>query len=436
MQLGHAEEVGVNSSDGRQRLSEPAGSREPDRASGSQPTRANPRRPPAGARDLLPLDVLQKQWAEEKLMGVFQAAGYHRIITPTLERLETLTAGGSIRPEMVLQVRDMEGTTLGLRPEFTASIVRAAATRMAASSLPQRLCYHGSVFQNAQRDQEFYQSGVELIGAGDWLADAEVLLLLADCFHTLQIPTWQLILGDVGLTQGLLSILSPTAQGPVRRALTQLDRVYLETAPLAERDRQVGLQLLDLRGQPAEVLGKLAQLSLPAGQRERVAQLLQLCRVLRDQGVELVLDLSLLQPFAYYTGIVFKAVCGTEIVGSGGRYDQLYSLYSPSQDHQAGIGFTLLLEPLQRVLHAAGQLPQQLAISQRLVVPVDEKAFPATILLAQTWRQTEQMRVELELLQRSPEDLEIYARQRQIPEIVWVQADGTFHTTHPLNPSS
>jgi ATP phosphoribosyltransferase regulatory subunit len=53
--------------------------------------------PPAGARDLLPLDVAQKRWIEDRLQQVFQRWGYHRIITSTLERLDTLMAGGAIQ---------------------------------------------------------------------------------------------------------------------------------------------------------------------------------------------------------------------------------------------------------------------------------------------------------------------------------------------------
>jgi histidyl-tRNA synthetase len=146
-------------------------------------------RPPSGARDLLPREVQRREKLEAQLTRVFRRHGYQRIITPTLERLETLLAGGSIRAESVLQLRDGEGTMLGLRPEFTASIV------LAGGPLPLRLYYHGSVFRNSRREegsyssQEFFQSGVELIGAGGWLADAEILLLLADCIRSIGISS-------------------------------------------------------------------------------------------------------------------------------------------------------------------------------------------------------------------------------------------------------
>lgn len=99
--------------------------------------------PPAGARDLLPLDVAQKQWIENHLQQVYHRCGYHRIITSTIERLDTLMAGGAINRSTVLQLQaGTEEESLGLRPELTASIARTAVTRMAGVSYPQRLYYN------------------------------------------------------------------------------------------------------------------------------------------------------------------------------------------------------------------------------------------------------------------------------------------------------
>ena len=103
--------------------------------------------PPAGARDLLPLEVVQKAWINDLVQEVFQQFGYQRIVTSTLEWLDTLTAGGAIQPDMVVQLKDNYEGDLGLRPELTASIARAAVTRMAGNVYPQRLCYRANIFR-------------------------------------------------------------------------------------------------------------------------------------------------------------------------------------------------------------------------------------------------------------------------------------------------
>ena len=92
--------------------------------------------PPAGARDLLPLDVAQKRWIEDRLQQVYHRWGYHRIITSTIERLDTLMAGGAIDRSTVLQLQAGTDESLGLRPELTASIARAAVTRIIIRGAP------------------------------------------------------------------------------------------------------------------------------------------------------------------------------------------------------------------------------------------------------------------------------------------------------------
>jgi ATP phosphoribosyltransferase regulatory subunit len=62
---------------------------------------------------------------------------------------------------------------------------------------------------------------------------------------------------------------------------------------------------------------------------------------------------------------------------------------------------------------------------KRLVVPLVPAGIPAALALAARWRESEA--VELELLDRSPEEIEAYARRCRIPEIAWVQADGSYH---------
>ncbi len=167
--------------------------------------------PAAGARDLLPNDVAQKRWIEDRLQQVFHRWGYHQIITPTLERMDTLMAGGAIQRSVVIQLQSsMDDEELGLRPELTASIARTAVSRMTGANYPQRLYYNANVFQrlreNSQnRQQEFFQAGVELLGGAGLLADAEILLLLADCLKGVQLQPWRLILGEAGITRSLFN---------------------------------------------------------------------------------------------------------------------------------------------------------------------------------------------------------------------------------------
>lgn len=398
--------------------------------------------PPSGARDLLPLDVTQKIWIERRLQEVFHRWGYHRIITSTLERLDTLTAGGAVQPSTVIQLQDAENQGLGLRPELTASIARAAVTRMGNLQFwPQRLYYNANVFRKGQaNDQgqqlEFYQAGVELLGAGGLRADSEILLLLRDCLQTLGFNNTDLILGEAGLTQSLLSPFSAKEREKVRTAIANLDRIGLESLSLSSELRERALLLFDLRGRPETVLSQVSQLDLDPGQRQAVnnlkslIELLQKCWENSEIKPTITLDLSLLQTFDYYTGIVFIAVSdtasGARILGQGGRYDQLLGLYHPQGKTEPGIGFSLNIEDLHQVLLGRGELPRQTPDIDWLVVAQTPEADAAAFAYATQLRQSSDLvRVEVELGRReTSEDIRDYARRRGIRQMAWVDING------------
>ncbi|QFS43514.1 ATP phosphoribosyltransferase regulatory subunit [Nostoc sphaeroides] len=393
--------------------------------------------PAAGARDLLPLDVEKKRWIEDRLQQVFHRWGYHRIITSTLERMDTLMAGEAIQPQMVIQLQQNgEDDELGLRPELTASIARTVVTRMAYATYPQRLYYNANVFRRTwesrhNRQQEFYQAGVELLGAGGLLANAEVLLLVADCLAALGLREWHLILGEAGITRSLLSAFPANLQDKVRSAIAHLDRITIDTLPLSDKLRDRAQTMLDLRGPSADVLQKVSSLDLDEEQREAVNNLKSLVELLElEKKFPLILDLSLIQTIDYYTGIVFEVVNDTEsqarVLGRGGRYDQLLGLYHPQGENIPGIGFGLSIEDLYQVLLSTGQLPQVTPASDWLVVPETASANASAFAYAQKLRDsTDLVRVEIDLGGRDADAIRQYASDRGIAQIAWMKADGS-----------
>lgn len=392
--------------------------------------------PAAGARDLLPLDVAQKRWIEDRLQQVFHRWGYHRIITSTLERMDTLMAGEAIERRGVIQLQNSEDEELGLRPELTASIARTAVTRMAGVSYPQRLYYNANVFRRTNesrhnRQQEFYQAGVELLGGGSLLGNAEVLLLVADCLQALSISHWHLILGEAGITRSLLSAFPPNLQATVRSAIANLDRITLDSLPLSDELKQRARIMLDLRGNPADVLELVSNLGLDAQQQTAVNDLKSLVELLESKGdFPLILDLSLIQTIDYYTGIVFEVVSDTEtqarVLGRGGRYDQLLGLYHPQGENIPGIGFALNIEDLYQILLLNKYLPQVTPASNYLVVPETANAYAAAFAYAQKLRSARELvRVEIDLGERDVDAIREYVRDRQIAQIVWIKADGS-----------
>lgn len=398
--------------------------------------------PAAGARDLLPLDVAKKRWIEDRLQQVFHRWGYHRIITSTLERMDTLMAGEAIQRQMVIQLQNTEDDELGLRPELTASIARTVVTRMAGVTYPQRLYYNANVFRRTweskhNTQQEFYQAGVELLGTGGLLANAEILLLVADCLAALGLKGWHLILGEAGITRSLLSAFPVNLQDKIRTAIAHLDRITIDTLPLTDELRERARIMLDLRGNSTDVLQKVSSLSLDEKQQEAVNNLKSLVKLLEsEKNFPLILDLSLIQTIDYYTGIVFEVVSDTDsqaqVLGRGGRYDQLLGLYHPQGENIPGIGFVLNIEDLYQVLLSTQQLPQTTPASNWLVVPETPNADAAAFAYAQKLRDsTHLVRVEVDLGGRDTDAIRQYARDRSIAQIAWIKPDGS-PTIEPL----
>ncbi len=393
--------------------------------------------PPAGARDLLPLEVVQKAWINDLVQKVFQQFGYQRIVTSTLEWLDTLTAGGAIQPDMVIQLKDSYEGVLGLRPELTASIARAAVTRMAGNIYPQRLCYRANVFRTPPKSHygsqiEHYQAGVELLFAGGIIADAEMIFLLAQCLDTLGIPDWQILLGEAELTRSLLAIFPEDIVKQVRSCLADLDFVTLDSLNLEPELRERALFIATLRGSPKEVLAKVATLDLDSSAREIVDNLnalIDLIELGSSTPIKITLDLSLLKTFDYYTGIVFEAISLSQnqsfLLGQGGRYDQLLKLYDPQNKPAPGVGFSLNIEEIYTSLLSTRQLPQHPPEIDCLVVPLSQEARIAAFKYANKLRQDEpNTRVEMDLGDRDQKLVRDYASHCRIKNIVWVGNDG------------
>ncbi|MEL7332406.1 MAG: ATP phosphoribosyltransferase regulatory subunit [Cyanobacteria bacterium J06560_2] len=404
--------------------------------------KGNTYQPPTGGRDLLPLDVVQKRWIEDRLEEVFQRWGYHRIITPTVETMDTLMAGGAIeRVEVIeLQIGQVGEQRLGLRPELTASIARAAVTRLASVTYPQRLYYNANIFRRSAKgsqggQQEYHQAGIELLGSSGLMADAEAVLLMADCLSAVSLSEASIVLGEAALTYSLLAPFPEDISGTVRQNIADLNRVALEELSLSSELQALALKLMDLRGQPAEVLRTLTyDFQLNERQQALVGQLKDLIELLKTRNTlpKITLDLSLIRPFDYYTGIVFEVVSHQhkQLLGQGGRYDDLLAVYDTANDSESkgfpGIGFVLNVDQLHQELKAVAQLPSEPPPSDWLIVPKGATATAAALDYAQKARASANIvRVELSLdFEQSADEVRAIARKRHINQIAWISDQG------------
>jgi ATP phosphoribosyltransferase regulatory subunit len=318
--------------------------------------------PAAGVRDLNPREVERQRRLCELLAEVYRLWGYQEVAPPTIERLDTLQADGAI-PSRAL-VRLAADEPLGLRPECTASIARAAGTRLAEKPRPLRLWACGSTYRSVVSDNaslritEDLQSGVELLGVASAAADTELIHLLLAAVASLGLeakhqPT--LLLGHQGLLSGVLQPIDPEHRPGVRRALTDLDPLALAGIQLPEPQRLALQALLALRGTPQDVLAALRRQLGCIELLDSLQSILEgVAPLASRQGVRLQLDPTFQPHFDLYDGLVFKLVCqgphAPVEIASGGRYDALVGRFSRDPTRAAGTGFAFSIETIADLL--------------------------------------------------------------------------------------
>ena len=319
---------------------------------------------PKGLRDILPVEAFERRELESRLRGLFTSWGYGEVITPTFEYYDVLSSetGELIQREM-FKFFDRDGRAVALRPELTTPIARLTAQRLRGEALPCRLFYISNVFREEQpqrgQQREFYQAGVELIGASDPAADAEVVSLLVTSLRKLGLRRFRIGLGQVEFVRGFIEDQSvPIEVRPLLRdALVDKNLVALEE--LSHRvPARVGEAIVRLPVLRGEVWDEAADLVIGEQSERALEGLKAVWSILEHTGdiEHLAIDLGIIRNFEYYTGTIFEGYAeglGFPICG-GGRYDNLLGEFGYPQ---AATGFQLGLERVHIALSEEGNLP-------------------------------------------------------------------------------
>ncbi len=150
------------------------------------------------------------------------------------------------------------GRLVAFSPDITPQVARIVATRMREIPLPLRLCYRGRVLRHAEqqagKDREIFQAGVELIGLESPEADAEMIAMAVECLKALGAGEFTIDIGQVEFFRGVMAELplSGRLAREVQTAIARKDlsglQDLLAEAPLTERAREEILALPRLFG--------------------------------------------------------------------------------------------------------------------------------------------------------------------------------------------
>lgn len=384
---------------------------------------------PKGVRDYLPLKAAKAEYLQQQLQRVFAAWGFRPVITPQLEYFDVLGNGlGEGLSQRTFRFDDRQsGRLLAFPPDMTPQIARIAATRMSEQPLPLRLCYSGRVLRHAEqqagKDRDIFQTGVELIGLDGPEADAEMMAMAIESLKAVGAEDFTIDIGQVEFFRGVMDGLplegqraDQVADAILRKDSSEL-QALLKDVDLDEAARAEILALPRLFG-GREVLERAAQVVRSERSRRALDNLAQVLDVLEVYGLleYVTVDLGELRGLNYHTGITFQAFMSGvgRAVCSGGRYDNLTGRYG-FEAPATGFTFNLLhlLFALDKILDARVQPSTDL-----LIYAAGGQLRPAQQLAGKLRQQG--CSVARAILPRSREEALEYARQMNYRYLVVV----------------
>ncbi|MCP3945054.1 MAG: histidine--tRNA ligase [Desulfobacteraceae bacterium] len=310
-----------------------------------------------GFRDILPEHISLWQKVEKEAFALFESFGFKEIRIPVLEKTELFARSIGETTDIVEKEMytfpDSKGNGLTLRPEATASIARSYIQHKMYAADPVRKFYMtGPMFRRERpqkgRYRQFYQIDVEVFGVESAYADVELIFLLNDLFKRL---------GLTGLSAHINSLGCPECRPAFQKALLDFlgERKDLLCENCARRIQKNPLRILDcktascqkaLEGAPATI----NHLCPACDDHFTIVR-----TTLEKQGVEFIVDKSLVRGLDYYTRTAWEIKTTTlgaqSAVAGGGRYDGLVKELGGPATPAIGfaIGFDRLVEVMEQL---------------------------------------------------------------------------------------
>jgi histidyl-tRNA synthetase len=299
-----------------------------------------------GTRDLLPPDTAVWNRVERIAREVFRTYNYQEIRTPILEETQLFARGVGAETDIVSKemytFEDRDGSSLTLRPENTASVIRAYIEhRLDQRPGVQKLYYIGPMFRRERpqkgRYRQFFQIGAEAIGSESPFIDAEVIEMVVELLSRTGLAGFTLLINSVGCSNcrpRYMEILREALQ-PVTSTLCADCQRRAETNPLRVLDCKVPEDQPKIDKLPT-ILDNLCEICAP--------HFAAVQGYLRERGIAYEIRPRLVRGLDYYMRTTFEVTHGdlgaqNSVLG-GGRYDGLAeSLGSPVR--APGIGFSI-----------------------------------------------------------------------------------------------
>jgi ATP phosphoribosyltransferase regulatory subunit len=359
---------------------------------------------PSGVKDYLPDTVAKLRYIESHVLDCMLRWGYREIMTPTLEYYDTVGVASSTSDQKLFKLLDKKGTTIVLRSDVTAPIARVVSSLLKDEPLPLRLAYHSNIFRSieeeAGKEAEFFQTGVELVGDASAEGDAEIVALAIASLKAAGVKKFKIALGHVGFLNGLLDETlghAPETQTALKDCLLNRNyvgyRKVIKDLTVKDAAKQELEGILRLRG-GQEICMQAQKLTGDPVAQAAIEHLCEVWNVLKAYEVcdHVMIDLTMIGDFSYYTGMTFEGYA-SELgfpVCSGGRYDNLLQQFGRPAP---ATGFAL---KTTRILEAVNEISVEMP--ERILIVYTPSERQEAFAHAKKVRQEERKMVETRLI--------------------------------------
>jgi histidyl-tRNA synthetase len=357
-----------------------------------------------GTRDILPSEVHQWQYLENFLREYFQRNNYKEIRTPAFEVTELFTRGIGGETDVVSKEMytflDKGGTSLTLKPELTAPVMRAFVQNNLEQIAPLTKVYYIDALFRQERPQkgrlrQFHQFGFEILGTPYPEADAETIQTTYELYRELGLNKLKIRLNSIGSRSSRGQYLEI-----LRKALEPFRGELCGTCQ--ERLEKNVLRLFDCKAESCQqIMAEHAPSILEHLSDEDHLHFQTVCHLLDACGVPYTIDKTLVRGLDYYTRTTFEitspllgaqdAICG------GGRYDHL--IEDLGGKPTPGVGMASGMERLLLILEQIGGFPVP-AADLVYIIALGDSARTAGFRLATELRRVK-INTQMDFLRRS-----------------------------------
>ena len=315
-----------------------------------------------GFRDIFGEDIEYWQYVENKLKSLFTSYGFNEFRLPTLEKTALFNRGIGDTTDIVekemFSFEDKDGEFVSLRPEGTASLLRAYIENGLINNGVKKFYYLGNMFRRERpqkgRFRQFTQIGVEVLESSSALLDAEMASLLYNSSKVLELDNVvELEINSLGCKE-------------CRPSYNELLISYFKNinddlcGDCNRRLERNPLRILDCKNENCKKLIKDAPIMLDNLCGECSEHFTLVKKYLGEMSIPYKINPFMVRGLDYYIRTAFELVTtmlgSASAVGAGGRYDGLIKTLGGSKD-TAGIGFAIGVDRLVEILQLSKKLP-------------------------------------------------------------------------------